>query len=80
MEENIDDLRIKINEIETKVYNTYKAQQKYTFNEYLNVKMELKEEISKIKKIINKNLFNNLLISLILTGIIIIFKKDYLLL
>jgi len=74
--ENLDDLRIKINDIETKVYNTYKAQQKYTFNEYLSIKMEIRDEINKIKKIINKNLLNNLLISLILAGLIILYRRD----
>ena len=73
--EELDELRIKINNIEARVYNTYKAQQKYSFNEYLNLKREIKEEIIKIKRIIYKNSFNNLMISLLIGGFII-YNKD----
>jgi len=74
---DIEDLRDKVIDMENKLYNTYKAQQKYTFYEYLNIKQELKEEFINIRKIINRNNFNNLLISIIIGGIIIYVRREY---
>lgn len=72
---DIEDLRDKIIDIENRVYNSYKAQQKFSFYEYLNIKKELKDEFTNMKIIINRNNFNNLLISLIIGGIIIYVRQ-----